>query len=135
MFKAQTNANHSAYRMHPSKRAQIRLHLGLRLGENARSADRAFALNVTNYSAYLTFSFRFTKHVTPMIRALADRAFAPNVSNDTGNFHFLYFFQTHDINKTRLWILFRINELKNNCLTCLIHVHGIISFHPIKLSK
>ena len=51
--------------MHPSKRAQIRLNLGSRLRANARSADRGFASNVTNNTAYFPFAFLFAKRMTP----------------------------------------------------------------------
>ena len=55
--------------MERSRRAQIRLNLGSRLGANARSANRAFAPNVTNYTAYFPFSYMFAKRMTPMIRS------------------------------------------------------------------
>ena len=66
-----TYANQSAHRIDPSKRAQIRLNLGSRLTANARSADRAFAADVTNNTAYFPFSFLFAKRMTPIIRASA----------------------------------------------------------------
>ena len=52
--------------MDRSKRAQIRLILGAHFGANARSADLAFAPNVTNNTAYLPFSFLFAKRMSPM---------------------------------------------------------------------
>ena len=61
-------------RQDPSKRAQIRMMLGSRLAVNARSADRAFARNVTIDTAYFQFSYLFVKR---MIRA-SDVASLPN---------------------------------------------------------
>ena len=68
-FNGRTDANQSAHRMDTSKRAQIRLNLGSRLRANARSADRAFAPNVTNNTSCFPFSFLFVKRMTPIIRA------------------------------------------------------------------
>ena len=68
-FNGPKNVNQSALRMDPSKQAQIRLNLGSRLRANARSADRAFAPNETNNTAYFPFSFLFTNCMTPIIRA------------------------------------------------------------------
>ena len=65
-FDRQTHTNRSAHRMDRSKRAQIRLNLGSRLGSNARSADRAFVPNVTMIQPIPKFSFLFTKSKIPM---------------------------------------------------------------------
>ena len=55
------------HRMYRCKRAQIRSNFGSRFGANAPSADRAFAPDVTDNTAYFTFSFLFAKRMTPMI--------------------------------------------------------------------